>query len=159
MNTEDSKTRDDALNKIIEKMNSSLFYEPIAYILEQSGCSCCLSESFYLLCKIKEDYKLFQYDAYINHTNKCAMIRCTCGSPFIWKNIEPKEINFVKYPEEYFISNSIAIQNNNWIDEYQQYIIQKKENDEITKYNENISEDYENDTNKNLKNYYYYFRK
>jgi len=29
MNTEDSKTRNDALNKIIEKMNSSLFYEPI----------------------------------------------------------------------------------------------------------------------------------
>lgn len=94
LNTGNSRFRDDALNKVINNMNKSLLYEPLGYKLSGSGCSCCLSECFYLVCRIGFDYKIFIYDGYINHSNKCAGIRCTCGEPFIWKNINPMEVKY-----------------------------------------------------------------
>lgn len=148
LNTENSKTRDDALNKIIQKMNKSLIYKPIAYKYEGSGCSCCLSEYFYLICKIKDKYKIFCYNGYINHTKECAIIRCTCDNPFIWKNIIPKEENIVEICEIYFTSKSTSIQDDNWIYEFKEYVIQEKENDAVFKYNENEDD---------KKNYLYYF--
>ena len=52
LNTSNAKTRDEALNIIITQMNNSSLYKPIAYKLDESGCSCCRSEYFNLICKI-----------------------------------------------------------------------------------------------------------
>lgn len=153
LNTCNSKSRAEALDKIINNMNKSLLYKPLGYKLDGSGCSCCLSEYFYLVCKVQNDYKIFIYDGYINHTNKCAGIRCTCGEPFIWKNINPREKNFRESELEYFLEIVISIGDDSWKDDYKLYLEQQKEYEDIRKYNED--DDKNND--KLLKNYSYYF--
>lgn len=146
LNTNNSTSRDEALDKIIHSMNKSLSYKPLWYKLEQSGCSCCLAEYFYLVCKIEYEYKILVYHGYISHSNKCAGIRCTCGNPFIWKNINPIEKTVEDYELEYFLKTLISIEDDIWKDEYKLFLEQQK--------------DYKNDyfIDKPLKNYSYYFK-
>ena len=153
LNTGDSRSRADALDKIIKNMNNSSLYKPLGYKLDGSGCSCCLSEYFYLVCKVQNDYKIFVYDGYIRHTSTCAYIRCTCGEPFIWKNINPQEKNFGESELEYFLGIVISIGDCAWKDDFELYLKQQKENEDIRKYNE----DNDDNTYIPLKNYFYYF--
>jgi hypothetical protein len=153
LNTGDSRSRADALDKIIKNMNNSSLYKPLGYKLDGSGCSCCLSEYFYLVCKVQNDYKIFVYDGYIRHTSTCAYIRCTCREPFIWKNINPQEKNFKESELEYFLGIVISIGDYAWKDDFELYLKQQKENEDIRKYNE----DNDDNTDIPLKNYFYYF--
>lgn len=155
VNTGNSSTRDEALNNIINKMNRSSSYSPLAYKLDGSGCSCCLSEYFYLLCKINYEYKLFCYYGYINYKTTCAIIRCTCEEPFIWINIKPVEHIITDSELKYFLSVLSSIDNDDWIVDWQDFLTQQKENNEIYKYNESDADSDDNDENKN---YSYYFR-
>jgi hypothetical protein len=154
LNTGNSFSREEALNRIIKNMDDTLLYIPLAYKFEQSGCSCCLSEDFYLVYKINLDIKCVIYRGYINHTNKCAGIRCTCGEPFIWKNIIPEETILEKDTLKHFT----FIKEDSWMYDWEEYIIEQQklqeENEKIYKYNE---EDEEDEENTNLKNYSYYF--
>ena len=154
LNTQNSKTRDHALNTIIDNMNKTSSYVPFAYNLDGSNCSCCLSEYFYLVCKINSDYKILMYDGYINHTSNCAGIRCTCGEPFIWKNINPSIITFTESELEYFLETTMSIRDDEWKDDYKSFLEQQKQCESMQKYNEN------DDTNADepLKNYSYYFK-
>lgn len=148
LNTSNAKTREEALNIIIKQTNNSL-YKPIAYKLDESGCSCCRSEYFDLICKIGDEYKIFSYNGYIKHLNSCAIIRCSCDEPFIWKNINPKEQcyeNFVSISETF-----TSIKDNTWYDDYKYFFEQQEENKAICKYNE------EEETNLSEKNYAFYF--
>lgn len=157
LNTSNSKSRDDALNKIINNMNKSTNYVPIAYKYDGSGCSCCLSEYFYLVCKINNEYKIFKYNGYIIHSKDCAIIRCSCNNPFKWKTINPTEEKINDYELENFLENVIAIKNNNiLINEYKLFIDQQTENKNICKYNDDS--DYNEDFDNKLKNYSYYFK-
>ena len=151
LNTSNAKTRDEALNIIITQMNNSSLYKPIAYKLDESGCSCCRSEYFNLICKIWDEYKIFSYDGYIKHANTCALIRCSCDQPFIWKNINPieqKYENFVSIEETF-----TSIKNDKWYDDLKYFFEQQKENKAIYKYNEDEDEE----TNLSEKNYSFYF--
>jgi hypothetical protein len=147
-NTSNAKTRDQALDIIIKQMTNASLYIPLAYKLEESGCSCCRSESFDLICKVGNDYKILGYDGYIKHKHDCARIRCSCYEPFTWKNIHPKE---QKYQEFMDISETFtSIKDNTWYEEFNDYVEQQKENENIYQYNEEET-DY-------LKNYDFYFR-
>jgi hypothetical protein len=148
-NTSNAKTRDQALDIIIKQMTNASLYIPLAYKLEESGCSCCRSESFDLICKVGNEYKILGYDGYIKHKNDCERIRCSCDEPFTWKNIHPKE---QKYQEFMDISETFtSIKDNTWYEEFNDYVEQQKENENIYQYNE------EEET-ECLKNYDFYFR-
>lgn len=151
LNTSNAKTRDDALNIIIKQMTNSLLYYPIAYKFGESGCSCCRSEYFDLICKIENEYKILFYDGYIKHTNSCALVRCSCEEPFIWKNITPKEQNYEYYKN--ILETFTSIKENTWYDDFKYFFEQKQENKEIYKYNEDDAEE----TNISEKNYSFYF--
>jgi hypothetical protein len=165
LNTSNANSRVDALNIIIKKMTKSSLYCPVAYKNDGSGCSCCLSEYFYIICKINNEYKIFWYNGYIIHKNDCHVIRCSCYNNFIWTNINPVELNFVEFVDElcysdkkYEICNNIdrlfeyftSIDNNLWQNEFENYYYQQKENEEIYLYNENNNDEI-------MKNYDYYF--
>lgn len=156
LNTGNSKSREEALNKIINNMHKSLFCEPLGYKFGGSGCSCCLSEYFYLICKIGSDYKIFMYDGYIEHTNKCAGVRCTCEESFKWKNVNPVEEDMSQNQSEieYLLETMVSIKDETWKDDYKLFLEQQKENENIQKYNDNDDCD-----EKSLKNYSYYFNK
>jgi hypothetical protein len=150
LNTSNAKTRDQALNIIIKQMTNSLLYIPLAYKLEKSGCSCCRSEYFDLICKVRNEYKILCYDGYIKHTNDCALIRCSCNEPFMWNNINPKEQkyeNFVSISETF-----TSIKDNTWYDDFKYFFKQQQENKNIYKYNEE-----DEDTDISKKNYAFYF--
>lgn len=149
LNTSKSLTRIEALNTIIIQMKKSLIYTPIAYMFDGSGCSCCLSEYFYLICKIKNEYKILHYDGYIKHTNSCALIRCSCKEPFTWKNINPIEINCENIVD--ILDRFISIINHTWYDDFIYFIEQQRENKAIQTYNEN------EESNLSEKNYDFYF--
>lgn len=153
LNTGNSRSRSEALDKIITNMNISSLYKPLGYNLDGSGCSCCLSEYFYLVCKVQNDYKIFVYHGYINHTSRCAGIRCTCRESFIWKDINPQEKNFMESELEYFLRIVISIGDDAWKDDFELYLKQQKEYEDIRKYNE----DNDDNTDIPLKNYSYYF--
>ena len=153
LNTHNSKTREEALNKIIKNMNSSSSCKPLAYHLDGSGCSCCLSEYFYLLCKINNDYKILSYDGYINHTDKCVLVRCSCREPFIWKNINPTEKTFGESEIQFLIENMTPIKDFSYIQEYQLYLKEQKYFDNLQKY---IDEE-DDKMDRPLKNFSYYF--
>jgi hypothetical protein len=149
LNTSNAKTRDQALNIIIKQMTNSLLYIPLAYKLEESGCSCCRSEYFDLICKVRNEYKILCYDGYIKHTNDCARIRCSCDKPFMWNNINSKE---QKYEDFVSISETFtSIKDDTWYDDFKYFFEQQQENNNIYKYNE----DEETDIPK--KNYAFYF--
>ena len=155
LNTSNAKTRGQALNIIIKQMTNSLLYRPVAYRLDGSGCSCCLSEYFQLICKVRNEYKILYYDGYIKHAKNCALIRCSCNEPFMWNNINPKEQNY-----ETFVSIAetfTSIDDETWYDDFKYFVEQQQENKNICKYNEDKDEDeYEkNDITK--KNYAFYF--
>jgi len=155
-NTLDSKTREEALQKIINNMNESLYYKPLAYMLEQSNCSCCRSEYFYLIYKnMDNEVKTLCYSANIFHANTCAIIRCTCNKPFTWKNINPIEKYFTERELTYVFDYFTGL-DESWVEDYCFYEKQKKENEEIYKYNEDADE---NDETNNFikKNYLFYF--
>jgi hypothetical protein len=148
-NTSNAKTRDQALNIIIKQMTNSLQYIPLAYKLEESGCSCCRSEYFDLICKVGNEYKILCYDGYIKHANDCALIRCSCDAPFRWNNINPKEQTY-----ENFISISetfTSIKDNTWYEDFKTFFEQQQENKNIYEYNEQEEIDLS-------KNYAFYFR-
>lgn len=148
-NTNNSKTRDEALNIIINQMTESLLYIPIAYNLDESLCSCCLYESFELIYKIGNEYKILYYDGYIKHLNTCAIIRCSCKEPFIWKNINPKEKDIEDVDLSRFETFTSINDNILWYDDFKYFFKQKLENKEIYKYNEDEIE--------SVKNYSFYF--
>jgi hypothetical protein len=153
INTSDAKTREEALHIIINKMNKA-FCIPIAYKLDQSGCSCCLSEYFYLICMMKNEYKIFSYNGYIKHKKTCAIIRCSCNEPFVWKNINPIEEKLENFKNlEYFESFISIIKNDTWVYDLKIFIEQQQENKSIYEYNE----DKEEDNYENLKNHKFYF--
>ena len=173
-NTLNAKTREEAFDIIIEQMRNSVIYEPVAYEFRQSGCSCCLYESFTLIYKVNNEYKMLEYVGYINHLDNCALIRCTCNQPFIWSNINPKEIkcdvneretdyilkNFTSINDDFTSINDDNWQDDNWKDEYETFIKQQIENDAIYKYNEDDDGDeYDIFYYVHGKNYAYYFRK
>ena len=142
LNTFDSTNRNDALNKIINNMTNSSEYKPLAYMLDQSNCSCCRSEYFYLVCKNdKNEIKILGYYGLIKHNNNCSIIRCTCDEPFAWKNINPIEKHFLDCELPHLFDNFIGINDESWIDDYYLYQEQKKENEEIYYYNENEEND------------------
>jgi hypothetical protein len=148
LNTGNAKTRNEALNIITNNMNNTLCH-PLAYMFDQSGCSCCRSEYFYLICKIKNEYKIFCYNGYINHTKDCAIMRCSCNEQFSWKNIDPIEIN---YDNDNFNFNTFtSIKDNTWYDDCFSFFEQQKENNNIFFYNENDNCDILH------KNYKFYF--
>jgi hypothetical protein len=149
LNTANAKTRDQALDIITKQMTNSTLYIPLAYKLDESGCSCCRSESFDLICKVGDEYKILGYDGYIKHKNDCARIRCSCDAPFTWKNINPKE---QKYDGSFDIAVTFtSIKDNTWFEECNHYFEQQQENTNIYKYNEDDEIEY-------LKNYDFYFR-
>jgi hypothetical protein len=151
LNTSNAKTRDQAVNIIIKQMIDSLLYIPLAYKLDGSGCSCCRSEYFYLICKVCNEYKILFYDGYIKHSNDCALIRCSCYQSFTWKNINPKEENYENFASE--LETFTSIKDNTWYDDFYYFVEQQEENNAIYKYNENENENadiYE-------KNYAFYF--
>lgn len=170
-NTHKSYTRDDALHEITTNMKKSGIYEPLGYIFDESGCSCCLSEYFYLIykCKIRGDtlYKVCSYHGTINHTNDCYGSRCSCFQYFIWKNINPNaKVQTFKdgYEDElnYCLEKYISLkENDDWKNDYCLFLQQQKENEEIQKYiEEKENEEKENEENylyQKLKNYSYYF--
>jgi hypothetical protein len=149
LNTSNAKTRDQALNIIIKQMTNSL-YIPLAYKFEESGCSCCRSEYFDLICKVGNEYKILCYDGYIKHKNDCARIRCSCDEPFRWNNINPKE---QKYEDFVSVSETFtSINDNTWYNDFKFFFEQQQENENIYKYNE-VEE-----TDIPKKNYAFYFR-
>ncbi len=149
LHTSNAKTRDQAFDIIIKQMTNSILYIPLAYKLEESECSCCRSESFDLICKVGNEYKILCYDGYIKHKNDCARIRCSCDEPFTWKNIYPKE---QKYEDFFDISETFtSIKENTWYDDFKYFFEQQQENENIYKYNEDEEMD-------DLKNYGFYFR-
>jgi hypothetical protein len=148
LNTSYAKSRDQALNIIIKQMTNSLQYNPVAYRLDESECSCCRSEYFDLICKVENEYKILCYDGYIKHSNDCAIIRCSCYQPFIWKNINPKEKNYENLDLSSF-ETFTSIKDNKWYDDFKYFFEQQQENNAIYKYNE--------DNNIYQKNYAFYF--
>jgi hypothetical protein len=161
LNTSNAKTRDQALNIIIKQMTNSLLYIPLAYKLDGSGCSCCFSEYFYLICKVKNEYKILFYDSYIKHSKNCAIIRCTCNEPFIWNNINPEER---KYEDFSSINETFtSINDDSWYNDFTYFIEQQQENKNIYEYNEDeddASDKYEYEyikTDITKKNYSFYF--
>jgi hypothetical protein len=158
VSTLNSNSRKSALTNVIKQIDQLIQCQSIAYKFNQSGCSCCLSESFDLLCKIGDDYKLLSYDAYIKHTHACLLIRCTCKQPFVWKHILPIEQNVldVNQNNEY-INTFIPLTNNLlWLDEYYYYYEVQQQNQAILIYN---NDEVEDEINSQLKNYSYYFCK
>ena len=150
LNTSNAKNRDQAFNIIIKQMTNSLLYVPLAYKLEESGCSCCRSESFDLICKVGNEYKILSYDGYIKHTNDCARIRCSCDAPFRWNHINPKE---QKYEDFVSISETFtSIKDDTWYDDFKYFFEQQQENNNIYEYNEN------EETDISKKNYAFYFK-
>jgi len=148
-NTSNAKNRDQALDTILKQMTNSIIYIPLAYKLDESGCSCCRSESFDIICKVGDEYKILGYDGYIKHKHDCERIRCSCDEPFTWKNIHPKE---QKYQEFVNISETFtSIKDNTWYEEFTYFFQQQQENENIYHYNE------EEET-ECLKNYDFYFR-
>ena len=135
LNTSNAKTRDQALHIIIKQMTGSLLYQPVAYRLDESECSCCRSEYFELLCKVENEYKMLCYDGYLKHSNDCAMIRCSCYQPFIWKNINPKEKKYEDIDVS-SVETFTSIHENEWVDDFKYFVEQQQENKAIYKYNE-----------------------
>lgn len=152
--TRNSQSRDQAFFTVMQKMKSSLIYEPLAIKYYESGCSCCLSESFTILCKTKDDYKTFYYNAKMYHSKNCAVIRCTCNVSFDWKNITPQ----IKSVDESFnMCNFSSIEDDNWKYDFEYYISQMEENNSIYKYNDDS--DSEDEYFKDKKNHLFYFKK
>ena len=149
--TSNAKTREEALNIVINKMKNSIDHTPIAFYFDGSGCSCCLSEYFYLIYKNNNNYKMNVYNGYIKHTKTCPIIRCSCNEPFIWKKIQPEEEN-IDYTNSNFYKNFIGIDNNLWYRDYENYQEQQQENKLINEYNNE-----EEDTFL-VKNYTFYFK-
>jgi hypothetical protein len=148
LNTSNAKTRDQALNIILKQMTNSL-YIPLAYKLEESGCSCCRSECFDLICKVGNEYKFLCYDGYIKHTNDCELIRCSCDAPFKWNNINPTEQTYDHFDS---ISETFtSINDNTWYDDFKFFFEQQQENHNIYEYNE------KDETDVAKKNYAFYF--
>ena len=152
LNTSNSKTREQALNVIIKQMTDSLLYIPLAYRLDESGCSCCRSEYFDLICKVRNEYKILCYDGYIKHSNDCAGTRCSCYQPFTWKNINPKDKKYENLDLSSF-ETFTSVNNDTWYDDFKYFFEQQEENNAIYKYNEDENED----TNIYEKNYAFYF--
>jgi len=128
--TEKSNNRIDALNLILNKQENI-----IAYLIDGSGCSCCLSEYFDIIVFDNNMYTLYRYSAYQKHLPDCALIRCSCNSPFIWKNISPNKIE-----KSYFInldSFTPTVCETDWKNHMYNYKIimeQMQENEEIEEY-------------------------
>ncbi len=166
LNTHDAKTRIDALNAIIKQMSNSTSHIPIAYMFNESCCSCCRSECFDLICKTKSEYKILCYSGYIKHTNICALIRCSCNEPFIWKNIIPEEKNYKNYENYenmlYVLCLFTPIKDDLWYDDCKYFFEQQQENKFICEYNEDEDEDEDENVNSKDsfgKNYDFYFCK
>lgn len=64
--TLESKSQIDAFITIEKQFQNNV----ISYNFHNSGCSCCLSEAIYILCKINNIYKLYCYNAYLKHEKK-----------------------------------------------------------------------------------------
>jgi hypothetical protein len=152
LNTSNSKTREQALNVIIKQMTDSLLYIPLAYRLDESGCSCCRSEYFDLICKVGNEYKILCYHGYIKHSNDCAIVRCSCYQPFTWKNINPKQQKYEDLDLSSF-ETFTSVNNDTWYYDFKYFFEQQQENNAIYKYNE----DENKDTNIYEKNYAFYF--
>lgn len=154
LNTSNAKTRDQALNIIITKMYNTPKYNPVAYRLHGSGCSCCLSENFDIICKVEHEFKFLCYEGYIKHSKDCALIRCSCNNPFIWKNINPKEKNYENFIS--ILDTFIPIKDNTFHNDLQYFFEQKEENKLIYNYNE-TNENNSDDEYISKKNYKFYF--
>ena len=150
LNTSNARNRDEALNTIIKNMNKSMLYKPVAYMLDQSGCSCCRSEYFYLICKIKNEYKVLCYNGHVKHTNNCAITRCLCDESFIWKNIKPTEEKCKDFKS--ILESFVSINDDIWKDDYINFLEQQQENKDIYEYNE------DNEDDKLNKNHDFYFK-
>lgn len=146
--TSNAKTCMQALNIVVKQMSDLSMYDPIAYKLGGSTCSCCRSEYFDLICKLGDRYKFLRYEGYINHAKDCTIMRCSCNKSFIWKNIEPKER---KYDDFFPFERFVSIANDTWYDNLKYHFEQQRENENIYEYNED-EESY------TTKNYAYYFK-
>ena len=131
-------------------MTDSLLYYPLAYRLDESGCSCCRSEYFDLICKVENEYKILSYNGYIKHSNDCAIVRCSCYQPFTWKNINPKQQKYEDFDLSIF-ETFTSVKDDTWYNDFKYFFEQQEENKAIYIYNE-----YE-DTNIYEKNYAFYF--
>ena len=150
LSTGNSKTRDEALKHILILMPNC-----IAYRVDGSNCSCCLSEYFEIITYQNARYKTYIYDGYQKHANDCVLIRCSCNVPFTWKNICPScpimnmVINF-----DHFVP---LIVETKW-NEHQTNIIcqmeQNIENEEIQKYIKTTSKFDIDSTQKNASFYF-----
>lgn len=159
LSTDNSKTIHDALRKIIDKLNqTSSPYIPISYQMDGSGCSCCRSEYFYLIYKIKStnEYKMFCYHAAIHHATNCAIIRCSCDAPFLWKNITPTDAHIDDMSDSYAELHFSPVDTNNekWFVDVIECRTQQLENEEIARYNE---KDDDADAEAGEKNRRFYF--
>jgi len=164
-NTHNSFSREQALDEVITNMKKSKLYEPLGYYFDGSGCSCCLSEYFYLVYKqhVPREcrYRMCFYDGDINHTKTCPVIRCNCFVYFIWKNINPCSHSFKDKDElESFLQNFISFQeNDDWKKDYYDFFVQEQENEEIRKYNKEDEEDEDEDEDMLDKDKYSYYLK
>ena len=161
LNTNYSISQNDALNKIIKNTNNTLTHKIVAYKMEESRGSFFRSQLTEIICKINNEYRLFQYYGVPLHTgDNCSEDYCKCGcNDFEWINIEPYE---VLYYLDYF--NKVYhgyCEFDFWIpvdDKWHEILNQLSENAEIYKYNEeneNIDEEQYLNT---LKNNHYYFK-
>lgn len=157
-----AKTREEALENVLMQMRGTHIYTPLGYILTDCKCSCCLYESFNLVCKVGNEYKLFCYEGYIEHLKNCKYIRCTCNQPFKWNNVccEEKIITYELMDELHNYTNTTEGILCDWISDIHQSLELQQENIDIYNYNESDKDedDFFGDKQQSrLKNKTYYF--
>ena len=156
ISTGNASDRESALHNVLQKNKNA-----IAYKFDGSGCSCCRSSYFYLLCKSNNGYayEMYCYHGNLTHDRDCALIRCSCNSSFTWENITPTKENLNEFLLKDMIESFIPITDKSWDFDYLTYLELEQENQKIK---DMIDKD-EKDNNMFYscptvkKNYYYYF--